>query len=181
MIGYSCSDNPRPVRYAAPEGTLCRGEALHIMTEPRTKNGVDMKAESFLPDDYRPAEDEPFMNDRQTEYFRRKLIAWKHELLEDSRETIEGLQDSTRNIPDIADRASEETDRALELRTRDRQRKLVTKIDAALRRIEEGEYGYCEVTGEPISLKRLDARPIATMSLEAQERHERREKVYRDD
>ncbi|GHF56196.1 RNA polymerase-binding transcription factor DksA [Seohaeicola zhoushanensis] len=143
--------------------------------------GVEMKQDVFLPDDYRPAEDEPFMNERQIEYFRRKLLNWKNDLLEDSRDTIEGLQDSTRNIPDMADRASEETDRALELRTRDRQRKLVAKIDAALRRIEENEYGYCEVTGEPISLKRLDARPIATMSLEAQERHERREKVHRDD
>ncbi len=142
---------------------------------------VTMKAETFLPEDYRPAEDEPFMNDRQLEYFRRKLIAWKTELLDESKHTIEGLQDSARNVPDIADRASEETDRALELRTRDRQRKLVAKIDSALRRIDEGEYGYCEVTGEPISLKRLDARPIATMSLEAQERHERREKVHRDD
>ncbi|MEZ5716009.1 MAG: RNA polymerase-binding protein DksA [Paracoccaceae bacterium] len=140
-----------------------------------------MKAETFLPDDYRPAEDEPFMNERQVEYFRRKLLTWKSELLDDSRDTIEGMKDSTRNIPDIADRASEETDRALELRTRDRQRKLVAKIDSALRRIDEGEYGYCEVTGEPISLKRLDARPIATMSLEAQEQHERREKVHRDD
>jgi DnaK suppressor protein len=143
--------------------------------------GSDMKAETFLPEDYRPAEDEPFMNERQTEYFRRKLLTWKEDLLEDSRGTVAGLQDGTRNIPDVADRASEETDRALELRTRDRQRKLIAKIDSALRRIEEGEYGYCEVTGEPISLKRLDARPIATMSLEAQERHERREKVHRDD
>ncbi|MCV6585728.1 MAG: RNA polymerase-binding protein DksA [Marinibacterium sp.] len=140
-----------------------------------------MKQEIFLPDDYRPAEDEPFMNERQLEYFRRKLLNWKSDLLADSRDTIEGLQDNTRNIPDLADRASEETDRALELRTRDRQRKLVSKIDSALRRIDEGEYGYCEVTGEPISLKRLDARPIATMSLEAQERHERREKVHRDE
>ncbi|PRY26703.1 TraR/DksA family transcriptional regulator [Aliiruegeria haliotis] len=140
-----------------------------------------MKQETFLPDDYRPAEDEPFMNELQLEYFRRKLLAWKEDLLADSRDTIEGLQDSTRNIPDVADRASEETDRALELRTRDRQRKLVGKIDSALRRIAEGEYGYCEDTGEPISLKRLDARPIATLSLEAQERHERREKVHRDD
>ena len=140
-----------------------------------------MKAETFLPEDYTPAEDEPFMNDRQLEYFRRKLITWKNELLDESKLTIEGLQDSSRNIPDIADRASEETDRALELRTRDRQRKLVAKIDAALRRIEMAEYGYCEVTGDPISLKRLDARPIATLSLEAQERHERREKVHRDD
>ena len=140
-----------------------------------------MKQEVFLPEDYRPAEDEPFMNDRQLEYFRRKLLDWKTELLAGSRDTIEGPQDNTRNIPDVADRASEETDRALELRTRDRQRKLVAKIDSALRRIDEGEYGYCEKTGDPISLKRLDARPIATMTLEAQERHERREKVHRDD
>lgn len=143
--------------------------------------GAEMKQDAFLPDDYKPAEDEPFMNDKQLEFFRRKLNDWKQELLAGSRDTIEGLQDGTRNIPDVADRASEETDRALELRTRDRQRKLVAKIDSALRRIDEGEYGYCEVTGEPISLKRLSARPIATMSLEAQERHERREKVHRDD
>ena len=151
------------------------------MTDIGVDEGADMKAETFLPEDYRPAEDEPFMNERQLEYFRRKLLDWKADLLEDSRDTIEALQDSTRNIPDVTDRASEETDRALELRTRDRQRKLVNKIDAALRRIDEGEYGYCEVTGEPISLKRLDARPIATMTLEAQERHERRETVHRDD
>jgi len=140
-----------------------------------------MKAESFLPDDYTPAESEPFMNDRQLEYFRRKLVAWRQELLDQSAETIEGLQDSARAVPDVADRASEETDRALELRTRDRQRKLVSKIDAALRRIDNGEFGYCSVTGEPISLKRLDARPIATMTLEAQEKHERRERVHRED
>ncbi len=140
-----------------------------------------MKPEIFLPDDYRPAEDEPFMNDRQLEYFRRKLTDWKHELLAQSAETLEGLSESARSVPDVADRASEETDRALELRTRDRQRKLVVKIDAALRRIDEGEFGYCEKTGEPISLRRLDARPIATMTLEAQERHERRERVHRDD
>jgi DnaK suppressor protein len=152
-----------------------------IMPDSGLDEEADMKAEVFLPENYTPAEDEPFMNERQVEYFRRKLIMWKQELLDGSRDTIEGLQDSTRAIPDVADRASEETDRALELRTRDRQRKLVAKIDSALRRIEEGEYGYCEVTGEPISLKRLDARPIATMSLEAQERHERREKVHRDD
>jgi RNA polymerase-binding transcription factor len=143
--------------------------------------GAEMKQELFLPENYRPADDEPFMNEKQLEYFKRKLLNWRDELLAGSRDTIEGLQDSTRNIPDVADRASEETDRALELRTRDRQRKLVAKIDSALRRIDDGEYGYCEVTGEPISLKRLDARPIATMSLEAQERHERREKVHRDD
>ena len=143
--------------------------------------GTKMKAENFLPDDYRPAEDEPFMNERQEEYFRRKLLNWKAELMEDTRDTVAGMKDQTRNIPDVADRASEETDRSLELRTRDRQRKLVAKIDGALRRLDEGEFGYCSITGEPISLKRLDARPIATMSLEAQERHERSEKVHRDD
>ena len=151
------------------------------MTELNTVKGQTMKQEVFLPDDYRPAEDEPFMNDMQLAYFRRKLTNWKAELLAGSRDTIETLQDGTRNIPDVNDRASEETDRALELRTRDRARKLVGKIDAAIRRIDEGEFGYCSVTGEPISLKRLDARPIATMSLEAQEKHERREKVHRDD
>ena len=149
--------------------------------ESAAAEGNEMKAETFLPEDYRPAEDEPFMNERQLEYFRRKLLNWKADLLDESRTTVTALQDGTRSIPDVADRASEETDRALELRTRDRQRKLITKIDAALRRIEEGEYGYCEVTGDPISLKRLDARPIATMTLEVQERHERREKVHRDD
>jgi len=148
---------------------------------PGNMEAADMKPEVFLPEDYRPAEDEPFMNARQLEYFRRKLTAWKQEILDLNADTIEGLQESARAVPDIADRASEETDRALELRTRDRQRKLVAKIDSALRRIENGEYGYCEVTGEPISLKRLDARPIATMTLEAQEKHERREKVHRDD
>lgn len=151
------------------------------MTELKTVEGQDMKQEVFLPDDYSPAEDEPFMNDMQLAYFRRKLLNWKSELEAGSRDTIETLQDGTRNIPDVNDRASEETDRALELRTRDRARKLVGKIDAAIRRIDEGEFGYCSVTGDPISLKRLDARPIATMSLEAQEKHERREKVHRDD
>ena len=143
--------------------------------------GQSMKQDKVFSEDYRPVKGESFMNDRQLEFFRRKLVNWKNDLMSDSKDTIEGLQDNTRNIPDIADRASEETDRALELRTRDRQRKLVSKIDAALRRIDEGEYGYCEMTGEPISLKRLDARPIATMTLEAQESHERREKVHRDD
>ncbi len=131
--------------------------------------------------DYFPSEDEPFMCERHREYFRRKLLDWKESILNESRETVREMQEDARNIPDLADRASEETDRALELRTRDRQRKLIGKIDAALRRIEDGSYGYCEDTGAPISLRRLDARPIATLSLEAQERHERREKVYRDD
>ena len=140
-----------------------------------------MKAEVFLPEDYRPAEDEPFMNERQLEYFRRKLLTWKNELLDESRSTVAVLQGDTRNIPDVADRASEETDRALELRTRDRQRKLISKIESALRRIETDEYGYCEETGEPIALARLEARPVATLSIEAQERHERSERVHRDD
>jgi DnaK suppressor protein len=131
--------------------------------------------------DYRPSENEPFMNERQREYFRRKLMAWKEEILRESKETLQHLQDDNINLPDIADRASSETDRAIELRARDRQRKLIAKIDSALKRIEDGSYGYCEETGEPISLKRLDARPIATLSIEAQERHERRERVYRDD
>jgi len=157
-------------------------QALDFEADQPDLAGVPkMKPEIFLPDDYRPAEDEPFMNDRQLEYFRRKLLSWKDEILNDSRETLQELANGTRNLPDIADRASEETDRALELRTRDRQRKLVSKIDAALRRIESGDFGYCEMTGEPISLKRLDARPIATMTLEAQERHERSERVHRDD
>jgi len=153
----------------------------HLSARTGDQESDTMKAEVFLPDDYRPAENEPFMNERQLEYFRRKLTVWKQELLEQSAETIDNLQDSARAVPDLTDRASEETDRALELRTRDRQRKLVAKIDAALRRIENGEYGYCEATGEPISQRRLDARPIATMTLEAQERHERRERVHRDD
>ena len=139
-----------------------------------------MKAESFLPDDYRPAEDEPFMNERQTEYFRRKLLTWKQDLMADTRDTLEGLQDSTRNIPDVNDRASEETDRALELRTRDRQRKLVSKIDAALRRIDEGEYGYCEKTGDPIGIPRLLARPTATVCVDIKGQDERVEAQYRD-
>jgi DnaK suppressor protein len=130
--------------------------------------------------EYRPSEDEPFMNERQREYFRRKLQAWKEEILEESRSTIATLQQDTVAEADLADRATSETDRALELRTRDRQRKLISKIDEALRRIEDGTYGYCEETGEPIALSRLDARPIATLSLEAQERHERRERVHRD-
>ncbi|WP_018265321.1 RNA polymerase-binding protein DksA [Methylosinus sp. LW4] len=130
---------------------------------------------------YRPSEQEDFMNDRQREYFRRKLLAWKDEILQESRDTLATLQSENENHPDLADRASSETDRAIELRARDRQRKLISKIDSALARLEDGTYGYCEETGEPISLKRLDARPIATLSIEAQERHERRERVYRDD
>lgn len=128
-----------------------------------------------------PSGDEPFMSDKHREYFRAKLIRWREEILKEGKETIEALQAHSEHHADLTDRASSESDRSIELRARDRQRKLVTKIDAALRRIDDGTYGFCEETGEPISLKRLDARPIATLSLEAQERHERREKVYRDD
>ncbi len=130
---------------------------------------------------YRPSDNEPFMNGRQVDYFRQKLLGWKEDILRESRETVTHLQSETENHPDFADRASSETDRSLELRTRDRQRKLIAKIEEALRRIDEGVYGYCEETGEPIGLARLEARPIATFSLEAQERHERRERVHRDD
>ncbi|MBK5910913.1 RNA polymerase-binding protein DksA [Rhodothalassium salexigens] len=134
-----------------------------------------------LPEQYRPSQDEEFMNPRQLEYFRRKLLDWREDIMREAKETLSNLQRESLKEPDVADRASSETDWSVELRTRDRQRKLVAKIDAALRRIETGEYGYCEVTGEPIALERLDARPIATMTIEAQERHEKREKVYRDD
>jgi DnaK suppressor protein len=139
------------------------------------------KSVDSLDPSYRPSQDEPFMNERQREYFRRKLNAWKDEILRESRETLNQLQSENENHPDIADRASSETDRAIELRARDRQRKLISKIDDALSRIEDGSYGYCEETGEPIALKRLEARPIATLSVEAQERHERNERVHRDE
>ena len=140
-----------------------------------------MRTKKKLPEDYRPSEDEPFMSDLQRAYFRRKLLAWRDEIMRSTKETLQHLQDESVQHADIADRASSESERALELRARDRQRKLIAKIDAALERIDDGTYGYCEETGEPISLRRLDARPIATLSIEAQERHERREKVHRDD
>jgi DnaK suppressor protein len=136
---------------------------------------------AMLDDVYKPTDQEPFMNERQLEYFRNKLLVWKDDIIKESRETIGHLQDENHVLPDVADRASSETDRSLELRTRDRQRKLISKIESALKRIDDRTYGYCEETGEPISLKRLDARPIATLSIEAQERHEKRERVYRDD
>ena len=140
-----------------------------------------MSISASIDSDYKPSDTEEFMSERQRDYFRRKLLGWKEEILRESRETLIALQTESENHPDLADRASSETDRAIELRARDRQRKLIAKIDSALQRIEEGVYGFCEETGEPISLKRLDARPIATLSLEAQERHERRERVYRDE
>ena len=134
-----------------------------------------------LPPDYRPSDGEEFMNPRQLEYFRQKLLRWRAELLEESSETLSHLKEESLSEPDITDRASLETERSLELRTRDRERKLISKIDAALERIQDGSYGYCEETDEPISLKRLEARPIATLSLEAQERHERMERTHRED
>lgn len=130
---------------------------------------------------YRPSDKEPFMNDRQKDYFRARLLTWREDILKEAKETLLHLQEENQNHPDLADRASSETDRAIELRARDRQRKLISKIDEALARIDDGTYGYCEETGEPISLRRLEARPIATLSVEAQERHERRERIYRDD
>ena len=154
-------------------------------TTKNKKNGVAAKNGKAIlsePDEhYRPSDREPFMNERQRGYFRKKLLDWREEILQEAKETLQHLQDENQNHPDLADRASSETDRAIELRARDRQRKLIAKIDAALGRIEDGTYGYCEETGEPISIKRLEARPIATLSIEAQERHERRERVYRDD
>ena len=144
-----------------------------VTTNPPAANDAD--------DGYRPSADEPFMSLRQQAYFRNKLLRWKDAILQDAAGTLNQLQLDSLREADLTDRASSETDWSIELRTRDRQRKLVSKIDAALRRIENSEYGYCEVSGEPISLKRLDARPIATMTLEAQERHERRERVHRDE
>lgn len=134
-----------------------------------------------LAHDYKPSDTEEFMNENMKEYFRQKLLAWKDELIRESNETLEHLQEENNQAPDLADRASMETDRALELRTRDRARKLIVKIDQALERIEDGSYGYCEETDEPIGIRRLEARPIATLSIEAQERHERMEKTHRDD
>ena len=134
-----------------------------------------------LPPDYRPSDNEDFMNPLQLEYFRQKLLRWRAELLAESTETLQHLKEESLAEPDLTDRASLETERSIELRTRDRERKLISKIDAALLRIEDGSYGYCEETDEPISLRRLEARPIATLSLEAQERHERMERTHRDD
>ncbi|KUO57263.1 MAG: RNA polymerase-binding protein DksA [Sphingomonadales bacterium BRH_c3] len=139
------------------------------------------KAKRILGPDYTPSEDEPYMNERQQSYFRTLLLEWKRSIYHAADQTLQSLQDGPIREPDLNDRASSETDWGIELRTRDRQRKLISKIDAALRRIDQGEYGYCEVTGDPIGLKRLIARPVATMTVEAQEAHERREKISRDD
>lgn len=156
----------------SPKGSVASGGSRFRLTD---------EEEALLSGDYRPAENEDFMNPRQRAYFKRKLIEWKEDIILQTRETLAGLNTDSTQHADIADRATSETDRALELRARDRQRKVISKIDAALERIEDGSYGYCEDTGDPIGLKRLEARPIATLSVEAQERHERREKVYRED
>jgi DnaK suppressor protein len=152
------------------------GRDAHPRTKEQGVSGMLAKTKN-----YRPTDKEPFMNERQREYFRVKLLAWREDILKEAKETLQHLQEENQNHPDLADRASSETDRAIELRARDRQRKLIAKIDEALTRIDDGTYGYCEETGEPISLRRLEARPIATLSVEAQERHEQRERVYRDD
>jgi DnaK suppressor protein len=164
---------------------LLKGKNGRVADKPHKNGNGNGKVEETgaRPDEkfYRPTDKEPFMSERQREYFCQKLLDWREDILKEAKETLQHLQDESQNHPDIADRASSETDRAIELRARDRQRKLIAKIDAALQRIEEGTYGFCEETGEPITLKRLEARPIATLSIEAQERHERRERVYRDD
>jgi len=158
------------------------GQNGHSNGHSNGHNGIHANGAGTAKDkSYRPTEKEPFMNERQKEYFRQKLAGWREDILKEAKDTLQHLQDENVNHPDLADRASSETDRAIELRARDRQRKLINKIDAALHRIDDGTYGYCEETGEPIGIKRLEARPIATLSVEAQERHERRERVYRDD
>jgi RNA polymerase-binding transcription factor len=172
---------PRAKAAANGRGSVAKkGKIIKPAPKPK-KRGAPNGSAIVLPTGYHPAETEQFMNERHRLYFRNKLIAWKEEIVRQNRETLHVLHEDSAQHADIADRATTETDRALELRARDRQRKLISKIDAALARIEEGSYGFCEETGEPIGLKRLDARPIATLSLEAQERHERREKVFRED
>lgn len=170
-MGSTWNETHERLNGNGPEDLLIKSEAAAKIQQPIVE----------LPEGYVPSADEEFMNPLQLEYFRRKLVAWKEDILREARETLETLQSESLREPDVTDRASSETDWSIELRTRDRQRKLISKIDAALRRVETGEYGYCEVTGDPISLQRLEARPIATMTLEAQERHERMEKVTRED
>ena len=173
-----------PVKVAPPARTIASAKpAESKKTEGGTKKMAARAkiSDIVLPPGYRPAETEPFMNEMHRAYFRKRLIEWKDDILRQTRETLAILHEDSTQHADLADRATSETDRATELRTRDRQRKLISKIDAAMSRIEDGTYGFCEDTGEPIGLKRLDARPIATLSVEAQERHERREKVYREE
>jgi len=169
-------------RWGSP--TMCepvKGSRVPNPKRKRMRLETTMRAKRKIPEDYRPSDDEAFMSERQRAYFRRKLLTWRDEILRSTKETLQHLHDDSAQHADVADRATSETERALELRARDRQRKLIAKIDAAIMRLDDGTYGYCEETGEPIGLKRLDARPIATLSVEAQERHERRERVYRDE
>jgi DnaK suppressor protein len=173
---------------STPQRAASQTIAAAKAAPPKKSEGTNKKmaprvkiADIVLPSGYKPSDDEPFMNDMHKAYFRKRLLDWKDEILRQTRETLAILHEDSTQHADLADRATSETDRATELRTRDRQRKLIAKIDAALGRIEDGSYGYCEDTGEPIGLKRLDARPIATLSVEAQERHERRERVYREE
>jgi DnaK suppressor protein len=169
-----------PLKARAADKPTARTRAIE-KSHDRKLTAKARASNIVLPPDYHPSEDEPFMNEMHRMYFRQKLMTWKEEIIRQTKETLAGLHEDSTQHADLADRATSETDRALELRARDRQRKLIAKIDAALARIEDGTYGYCEETGEPIGLRRLDARPIATLSLEAQERHERRERVYRED
>lgn len=174
----------KPAAVVLPQKSIAaeKSQPVKKLELPKKKMVSRAKLENIvLPPDYRPSEDEPFMNDKHRAYFRKRLLEWKDEILRQTRETLAILHEDSSQHADLADRATSETDRATELRTRDRQRKLVSKIEAALNRIEDGSYGFCEDTGEPIGLKRLDARPIATLSVEAQERHERRERVYREE
>ena len=170
------NDKP-PIAEASPKAASPKGRKA----APAVLAAAAKPGEIDLPSGYKPAEDEPFMGERQKLYFQRKLQTWRDQILREGRETLQALHNDTQQHADITDRATHETDKSIELRARDRQRKLIAKIDAALGRIEDGSYGYCEETGEPIGLKRLDARPVATLSLEAQEGHEQRERVYRDD
>lgn len=179
---YSAAESEHTARPLLPFAVVRGGEiSMSVSSEPQKISNDSNGLNDDLDPDYLPREDEPFMNDTQLKYFEKQLNNWRHEILSESQGTLNQLQDGPIREPDLNDRASSETDWGIELRTRDRQRKLIAKIDAALRRIQDGEYGYCQVTGEPISLARLRARPIATMTLEAQERHERQERVSRDD
>jgi DnaK suppressor protein len=174
----------KPARKSGLKASVNGAKLGRVSLSSKTLNSKKTRGRNgnvALPEGYRPSENEPFMNERHRVYYRNKLVAWKEEIIRQNRETLLVLHEDSAQHADLADRATSETDRALELRARDRQRKLIAKIDAALARIEDGTYGYCEETGEPIGVKRLDARPIATLSLEAQERHERREKVFRED
>jgi DnaK suppressor protein len=177
----SASKSPAKAAAKSAPASKPRTRAIEKTQDKKLTAKAGVASQIVVPPDYRPSEDEPFMNEKHRAYFRQKLANWKEEIIRQTRETLAGLHEDSTQHADLADRATSETDRNLELRARDRQRKLIAKIDAALSRIEDGTYGYCEETGEPIGLKRLDARPIATLSVEAQERHERRERVYRED